>query len=1064
MRFAADLHVHSRYSRATSRDADLEGYFRWARVKGIRVVGTGDFTHPRWLSEIAAQTVEKDGLLAMKEPPRGSPLEGAEPADLPVRFLLTAEISSIYKKRGQTRKVHSLLGVPSIEEARRLGVKLASIGNISSDGRPILGLDPKDLLEILLEASPEGFLVPAHVWTPGFSLFGSRSGFDRIEDCFEELTPRIFALETGLSSDPPMNWRWSALDRFRLVSNSDAHSPGKLGREACLFDAELSYRGVVGALSTGAGFLGTVEFYPEEGKYHFDGHRKCGVCMDPEETSRSGGACPVCGKPLTVGVLSRVLALADRRAPAQPRASEGFRYLVPLPEILAELAGTGTGSRAVAALHAKAVGAFGSEYALLLDAPIEEIEMSLGKAAGEAVRRMRAGKVDPRPGYDGEFGVIRLFDDVELAALRGQDELFSSSRAARRPAVGRERAAVPTAVPAAVPGAGKPQRAAVTLDEAQRAVVEAPPGASAVIAGPGTGKTRVLVSWIARLVETGEADPAQVLALTFTNRAAAEMSQRLAALLGPRAAEITATTFHSFSWSILRERDHSLLTVYGAEDRERLLGILLPRQAAGRARALSRGIERHYEGVEAADAAVREALAVYEEGLGRIGGADVSSLVHRLAGLLRGDTDLRDGLRARFRFLAVDELQDINWAQYDLLALLSGLGANQGPVQGRSAPPSLLCIGDPDQAIYGFRGSDRGLFFRFRDEARARVFRLATNYRSSRTIVRAAGAIMAAAGSPDTAPLAASRPAGEKITVFRAGDPEEEGRFIASTIRDLVGGVDSVSVEAARTRGEGSRSFSDIAVLFRTRAVRDALLPPLTRAGLPLALRENAPLAAEEPFRSLVAALRLIVNPRDAVSLGDLREHAEAFAPAEAIGDFLARRESLLETAQKRGVCALIDEVLDGPVRFDSSRLDVSLGEEAIRGAAAESGGDLPGFLARVSLCTRESEGPHPAEKVTLLTFHAAKGLEFPVVFVAGAEEGITPLPDDLEEERRLFYVAVTRAEETLFISHCRSRRVHGETRAAEPSRFLGDIPQECRAGAARRGLPRRSSQLPLFG
>jgi DNA helicase-2/ATP-dependent DNA helicase PcrA len=420
MRLVADLHVHSRWSRATSREADLDGFHRWARVKGIDIVGTGDFTHPAWLTELSARLVEKEGLFELREAPRDSPLEGASPADRDVRFMLTAEISSIYKKRGRVRKMHSLIGVKSLEDARRLGVRLSAVGNIASDGRPILGLDPKDLLSMLLETAEDGFLIPAHVWTPWFSLFGSRSGFDRLEECFEDLTPHIFALETGLSSDPRMNRRWSALDRYRLVSNSDAHSPRNLGREANLLDTDPSWQGVTAALRTGTGFRGTTEFYPEEGKYHYDGHRKCGVCMDPEETIRAGGKCPVCGTPLTVGVLSRVLQLADRAAPAQPREGEGFQSLIPLTEILAELAGTGTGSRAVQAWYARLIGAFGSEYALLLDAPVAEIVRSHVPLLGEAIRRMREGRTNSTPGCDGEFGVIRVFEKEELARLRGR--------------------------------------------------------------------------------------------------------------------------------------------------------------------------------------------------------------------------------------------------------------------------------------------------------------------------------------------------------------------------------------------------------------------------------------------------------------------------------------------------------------------------------------------------------------------------------------------------------------------------------------------------------------------
>ena len=424
MRLIADLHVHSRYSRATSRDADLDGYHRWARVKGIDIVGTGDFTHPRWFEELSCSLVERDGLYTMKDPPRDSPLENAAPADRAVRFILTAEISSIYKKHGMVRRVHSLIGVPSLDAARRLGAKLARIGNIASDGRPILGLDPKDLLTMLLECSDDAFLIPAHIWTPWFSIFGSKSGFDRMEDCFEELTPLVFALETGLSSDPAMNRRWSALDRYRLVSNSDAHSPRNLGREANLLDTEPTWRGVTEALRTGRGFAGTIELYPEEGKYHFDGHRKCGICWDPVRSREAGGMCPICGARLTIGVLSRVMALADRSVPVPPLSGESFRCSIPLPEMLAELAGSGTGSRAVRSLHARIVSAYGSEYDFLLDAPISDIERSHGTLLAEAVRRMRHGKINPRPGFDGEFGVIRLFDDEELRVLRGCQERF----------------------------------------------------------------------------------------------------------------------------------------------------------------------------------------------------------------------------------------------------------------------------------------------------------------------------------------------------------------------------------------------------------------------------------------------------------------------------------------------------------------------------------------------------------------------------------------------------------------------------------------------------------------
>ncbi len=1040
MRLVADLHVHSRYSRATSKEADLEGYYRWARLKGINVVGTGDFTHPRWMAELEQKLVEKDGLFFLREPPADFPVE-AVPVDSPVRFMLTVEISSIYKKRGAVRKVHSLLGVRTMEEARRLGARLSAIGNVASDGRPILGLDPKDLLSILLETAPDGFLIPAHVWTPWFSIFGSKSGFDRIEDCFEDLTPHIFALETGLSSDPPMNWRWSALDAYRLVSNSDAHSPPNLGREATVLDAELAWEGVVGALRTGRGFLGTCEFYPEEGKYHFDGHRKCGVCLDPEETMRRGSACPACGAPVTVGVLHRVLELADRQAPRRPERAGSYRYLIPVPEILGQLTGSGAGSRAVASLHAKLIRAFGSEYAFLFDADPKDIERSLGLLIAEAVRRMRDGRVTPTPGYDGQFGVIRMFDAQELVRLRGQDELFPvqsvrGGRAAREgtmPAKGREEAAA-----AAAAKAGTDSRLP-SLDPEQQAIVELPAGKSVVFAGPGTGKTLLLTSWIVRQIHAGLASPQQVLALTFTTRAASEMRERLTNLLGPSGAAVSASTFHSFCFSLLREHDPGLATVYNASQRISLLRMLPSLEAPSRARAAAQRLERFYEGMEEPDGELAGIIEAYEALCLSTGGVDVSSLVVRALELVRKDRGLL--AEGRFTILAVDELQDINKPQFELLSAAS------------ESSRAVLCIGDPDQAIYGFRGSDRRLFLQLRDAQDVRQLTLTANYRSSSTVVRAAGGVIAVQREPGVPPLRALRTAGAAISVFQASDPAGEGDYVASRIRDLVGGVDSVSVDAARSRLPGSHSFADIAVLFRTRAVRDGLLPSLLRAGLPLALRDNTPLVEDAPFNLLIAALRLIVNPADPVSRREL---------AGGLSGFLERRDDLRALADSRGVEAVIDELESGLVRVDRSVPETALADEAIRESAREQGNDLPSFLSRLSLLTRESEGARRVERVTLLTFHASKGLEFPVVFIAGAEDGIVPMKDDPQEERRLFYVALTRARDVLFITHCARRAVHGVVTAARPSPFLADIPSDCIQTAS--GRRRRDDQPGLFG
>ncbi len=435
MNYIADLHIHSPFSRATSKQSTLAGLAVWARIKGIQVIGTGDFTHPGWLNCLKDELVPAEpGLFRLKDETRlTSPLPGVALPDGEVRFLLTAEVSSIYKRLGQVRKVHNLLYVPDFASAGRINAKLAAIGNIESDGRPILGLDSRDLLEILLEQAPEGFLVPAHIWTPWFSLFGSRSGFDVIDDCYGDLTPHVFALETGLSSDPEMNRLISALDRFSLISNSDCHSPQKLGREANLFATDLDFYALRDAIKGNRreSFRGTVEFFPEEGKYHFDGHRACNVCLDPHETRRLGLLCPVCGRPLTVGVHHRVMELADREAPLYGPDAPLVYSLIPLPEMLGELLNVGPASKEVMLQYANIIARFGSEFNLLLQAPLDEIA-HYAPLLGEAVKRVREGRVIRQPGYDGEFGAITVFEEGELVRLGDLGNLFGRRRAARR--------------------------------------------------------------------------------------------------------------------------------------------------------------------------------------------------------------------------------------------------------------------------------------------------------------------------------------------------------------------------------------------------------------------------------------------------------------------------------------------------------------------------------------------------------------------------------------------------------------------------------------------------------
>ena len=424
MQYICDFHIHSKYSRATSKDMDVENLDKWAKIKGIQVVGTGDFTHPQWLKELKESLEPAEpGLFKMKK------------LDKEVRFILTVEISSIYSKNNRTRKIHNIIFAPDFGTVEKINTHLGWIGNLKSDGRPILGLDAKELAKIVLNSSKDCLIVPAHAWTPWFSIFGSNSGFDSIKECFEEYSKYIYAIETGLSSDPAMNWRWSALDNITLISNSDAHSPAKLGREVNIFEGEkIDYNLIVEAIKNGASpvmqrgnslkLIKTIEFFPEEGKYHWDGHRNCGVCLSPEESKKYNNLCPTCGKPLTIGVMNRVAQLADRPAGAKPANPIPYKSLIPLGEIIADVLKVGTGTKQVAGHYKELIKRIGSEFKVLLEAKQEDIMAASLPEIAEGVIRVREGKVNVKPGFDGEFGKISIFGKEEKKGISGQKTLF----------------------------------------------------------------------------------------------------------------------------------------------------------------------------------------------------------------------------------------------------------------------------------------------------------------------------------------------------------------------------------------------------------------------------------------------------------------------------------------------------------------------------------------------------------------------------------------------------------------------------------------------------------------
>src|SRR6185369_10168787 len=696
--FVADLHIHSKFSRACSRDLELSNLAWWAQRKGITLLGTGDFTHPGWYDHLRETLVPAEPGLYRLSPEHEYEVQRRLPPNLhrPVRFMLSVEISTIYKRDDRTRKVHHLIYLPDLDAVARFNGRLGHGprglgGNLGSDGRPILGLDSRDLLEITLESSSDGFLVPAHIWTPWFSALGSRSGFDAIADCYGDLAGYIRTVETGLSSDPELNWRVSSLDGYQLVSNSDAHSPQALGREATVLATELDYYSVRAALDTGFGLESTLEFFPEEGKYHADGHRVCGVSWTPDQTRAAGGTCSGCGKPVTVGVLSRVDELADRDRPSG--STPAVEHLVQLAEILGEIDGVGPRSKTVVHKADKLVAALGPELRILRTVPLDDIKRAGGDKLSEAIRRLRAGEVRRTPGYDGEYGVIRLFDERELrgdndALFAVPDELFSTPAAKPRKAAPsrvpkarepreKEAAAPPIAPPASPHEPFEPMLTGMEdvgtglldrLDAMQRVAASAPGGPMLIVAGPGTGKTRTLTHRIAYLCADMGVYPEQCLAITFTRRAAAEMAERLETLLGPVAEDVTVATFHALGLQILRENHEAV------------------------------GLSAHFRIVDSSDESVGEPDTV-----------TLDDLLTQPVKLLRDRPDLVTEYRNRWPWVFVDEYQDVDAVQYEFLRLLC-------PDDG-----NLCVIGDPDQAIYSFRGADVSFFMRFAsDYERAR--------------------------------------------------------------------------------------------------------------------------------------------------------------------------------------------------------------------------------------------------------------------------------------------------------------------------------------------------------
>jgi uncharacterized protein (TIGR00375 family) len=1027
--------------------------------------------------------------------------------------MLVTEISNIYKKNGKTRKNHNLVFAPDIEVARQFSNRLDKIGNIKSDGRPILGLDARDLLETLLETSVDAFLIPAHIWTPWFSVLGSKSGFDSIEECFEDLTPYIFAVETGLSSDPAMNWRVSSLDGFTLVSNSDAHSPLNLGREANLFNTELSYPAIKSALKTGNldQFLGTFEFYPEEGKYHIDGHRACDISFWPATTLKHDGVCPVCRKPLTLGVLYRVEELADYKEGRKPSRSAPYFSILQLKDILSEIFRVGPNSKRVAQAYQSALDKLGSEFNILQNLDSVAIDQAGISLLPEAIERMRRQEINVIPGYDGQYGRVQIFKDHERSRLMGQQSLFrvsipqppgSETDIAPKGGNGFQKKPLD-------PETGKiekdkakelktrPENFFSQLNDRQRRAVEHPDGRLLIVAGPGTGKTRTLTMRIAHLMIRKDVSSDKILAVTFTRKAAREMQQRLCTTLGDARKPPLVATFHSLCFKILNDLKAEGTEFIIDEDERKILireaiklaqdhGIpvsqkpkkLLDRIIAAKQQILSPDELTQPDNVTLDDRMLAEVYHSYQNLLSIQGLNDFEDLIFKVVRLLETDPNICKKYRDQFQHIFVDEYQDLNHGQYRIIKALAPPNASNR---------NLCIIGDPDQAIYGFRGSDVRYFTRFVDDyPDTAVIQLTRNYRSTETILDASFQVIENHRPQATHDRTYSEIDGVKtIRILELPSAKAEAQAIAGVIAQLVGGTGFHSIDTGQVDDANlvcARSYVDFAVLVRTHQQIKMIDEVFDQAGVPFQIASRKNSLKSWGLPKLISIMKVVqshgsdvdfYNSLQLFSVG-INKKAAAHFKSWCYSKKFSQQQGLAKTkrfpvpglsrTQQQKLIDFGEHLADiknrtgdmavaEQLRYLSQVPQLSAivnteprAREAFSNLltlSADYGDNSAEFLASAALDTDTDAYLPRAEKVSVMTMHAAKGLEFPVVFIAGCEKDLIPLKRpgaDPAEERRLFYVAMTRAMERLYLTRAKKRSVYGELLPRSLSPFVTDI------------------------
>ncbi|MBW1649913.1 MAG: UvrD-helicase domain-containing protein [Deltaproteobacteria bacterium] len=1093
MKFIADFHIHSKYSMATAKNLDLENLYISASQKGIDIVGTGDFTHPAWFAEIEKKLIyDENGLLTLREDiKKECDTYIPQTCKRDVKFVLTSEISSIYKKNGKTRKNHNLIFAADLTQAKEINRRLDKIGNIKSDGRPILGLDAKNLLEIILEVGKENFLVPAHIWTPWFSLFGSKSGFDSIQECFEDLTEHIFALETGLSSDPAMNRLVSDLDKYTLISNSDAHSPAKLGREANLFDTEKTYKKIKEAMKSGdkKKFLGTLEFFPEEGKYHFDGHRKCGVSLHPNDTKLHNNLCPVCGEPLTLGVLHRVNDLADIAKAEKRDISKFPSYysIIPLINIISSILQMGAGSKKALLTYNKAIETLGNEFLILNTLTKEDIEKANIPLLADAIEKVRNNKVILIPGYDGEYGRIKIFDEEERKRLLRQKSLFIIE------AKKKEKAITPSFKKEKKPNVNPPKRQKTeTLNSLQQKAVEQDNINLLITAGPGTGKTRTITEKIIRLITENKASYQQILAITFTDKAANEMKTRISASIKEKKMP-QVTTFHSFCFKFLKNIDKNKnYKIINDYERKKIITDAIKKASVKEknipsaenifnliSRAKQNLLKPHHNLSEQAIEISAESLSKiynqYQKLLTFYKSYDFDDLILNTAAILTDDDQIKKEYQKKFKYIFIDEYQDINKGEYQIIkSLVSDNREN-----------SIIAIGDPNQSIYGFRGADASYFKHFtKNFPNAKRITLTKNYRFPNYILKASNQIIE---NPNLVFNNNETEKEKKIKIISANSEKAEIEAIAKKIENRIGGYGYFSIDTGRATisAKSLMSFADFAVLYRTKSFAKNIAEIFEKRGIPYQIAQKEEILSKKGIKEILSFLKIIhqtaiyadiENIEKIIKPNIKKNSIEKFKewsyknnlpPNEAMEAAKIHPIANITNTDQLKLCQFFDKIK----KYKTAAKKLSLSEQIeyikninhikttieekknrnqiykkILATADQSDNNINIFFRKIASLKDTDLYNELAEKVTLITIHAAKGLEFTTVFIAGCEDGYIPFKNfrrsdnNNNEEKRLLYVAMTRAKEALYITYSKKRKIYGKITNRVISPFIQQI------------------------